>query len=398
MEMHAMSFKKVVVAKSAVGICGNPQRCLWMAAALLLPLLLGVRRPAVASLVWQGLAAVFGIAGCAVVWAAARQGRWVGFADSPPGQVTGLVDPGHRKRVPLVTLVFVAAIVILTLALPHAATDRLCGLRLDDPGLGGLIRVTAARTLLHDTYGRLAVDALLLGLLGLYLEPRLGALRTLTLFFMGSFVAGLIGLNFLLPQVAVPGGGMVLLPYPPAGGTGAVAALLGVGSLGWNPGRDAGKTLVEKGPRCCGIMDILWPLLTTLVFWGPFSGHTMPITGPGGMAGYGGQVGGFLSGLAMALILRTMGENDIDRGTPSAASYVLATVVAARPDNELHRLESYAADWRWSPWNLCQGKAFLCRGLQKTADLAPSTALLSSVPRARIGDRTERGVTPLCSR
>jgi membrane associated rhomboid family serine protease len=253
---------------------------------------------------------VFALVGCAVGWAAARQEGQERFAVIPTGQDTGPADPDHHKRFPLVTLCFIAASVLLCLTLPE----------------------TAAHTLLHGTYDRLFVDTIFLGLLGCYLEPRLGALRTLTLFFMGSFVAGLIGLNFLLPQVAVPGGGLGLLRYPPAGGTGAVAALLGVGSLGWNPGRDAGKTLVEKGPRCCGIMDILWPLLTTLVFWGPFSGHTMPITGPGGMAGYGGQVGGFLSGLAMALILRTMGENDIDRGTPSAASCALVPVVAARPD------------------------------------------------------------------
>ncbi len=332
MRMHAMSLKGVVWSRSALGFWGSPQRLLWMAAALLLPLLFGVRRPAVASLVWPAMVTVFALVGCAVGWAAARQEGQERFAVIPTGQDTGPADPDHHKRFPLVTLCFIAASVLLCLTLPESAADRLCALNLADPVLGDLIRVTAAHTLLHGTYDRLFVDTIFLGLLGCYLEPRLGALRTLTLFFMGSFVAGLIGLNFLLPQVAVPGGGLGLLPYPPAGGTGAVAALLGVGSLGWNPGRDAGKTLVEKGPRCCGIMDILWPLLTTLVFWGPFSGHTMPITGPGGMAGYWGQVGGFLSGLTMALILQTMGENDIDRGTPSAASCALVPVVAARPD------------------------------------------------------------------
>ena len=346
MRMHAMSFKGVVWSRSALGFRSGPQRLLRMAAALLMPLLFGVRRPAVASLVWPAMVTVFVSVGCAVVWAAARQEGQERFAVIPTGQDAGPADPDPHKRFPLVTLCFIATSVLLCLTLPESVADRLCALNLADPALGDLIRVTAAHTLLHGTYDRLFVNTIFLGLLGCYLEPRLGALRTLTLFVMGSFVAGLIGMNLLLPQVVMPGGGLAFLRYPPAGGTGAVAALLGVGSLGWNPGRNAGKTLVEKGPRFCGVMDILWPLLTALVFWGPFSGHTMPITGPGGMAGYWGQAGGFLGGLAMALILQTMGENDIERGTPSAASYALATVAAGRPDDGLRRLESGAADWR----------------------------------------------------
>jgi membrane associated rhomboid family serine protease len=281
-----------------------------MSAALLLPLLLGTGRPAVASLVWEGLAAVLGIGGCAVIWGAVRQGQHLQSGTISAEKDTGRVGLNPSMRVPLVTLGFIVLTVFLSLALPEAAIDRLCGLRFDDPGLERLIRITAARSLLHDTVRRMIVNTVLLGLLGLYMEHRLGALRTLMLILMGSFIAGLIGLNLVLPQAALSDGDAYLLHYPPAGGTGAAAALLGFGIRGWNPGLNEGKISFGASGRIFKAMDTLWPLLTALVFWGPFSGHTMPLTGSSGMAGYWGQAGGFLGGMALALVLRTIEEHE----------------------------------------------------------------------------------------
>jgi membrane associated rhomboid family serine protease len=310
MGMRVTAIKGVFLRWAAFGFCGGPQR-LWMAVALLLPLLFGDRRPALASLVWPGMAALWGVAGCAVLWTAACQKRRDRCEAIPPGKGAKPADRGYRKRLPVATLTFIVVCILLTFVLPDAATDHLCGLHFDDPGLADLIRVVAARSFLHDTYGRLFVNAVLLGLLGGYLEPGLGGRRTLMVLFMGSFVAGLLSLNLVLPQGATSEVGPYLLRYPPAGGTGAAAALLGFGARGGNPVRDAEGGYPGVEPLFCRAMDFFWPLLTALVFWGPFSGHTMPITGPSGMAGYWGQAGAFSSGLTMALIWRTLDENDL---------------------------------------------------------------------------------------
>jgi len=282
-----------------------------------------VRRPVTASLVWQGLAVVFGMVGGAVVWAAARQRRREGFAAVLPGQSGGPADPGRRLRLPLVTSAFVMTSVVLSLALPGTVIDRLCGLHLDHTGSEDLIRIVATHALLHDTYGPLFVNAALVGLSGSCMEYRLGTLRTLGAMLMGSFVAGLIGLNLLLPQTALTDASAHLLHYPPAGGAGAAAALLGSGALQRHPGRDAGRALFGAAAGRCRAMDILWSLLTALLFGGVFSGYTMPVTGLSGMAGYWGLVGGFLSGLVLGLIWRVLEENDMRGETCPADASVL---------------------------------------------------------------------------
>ena len=311
MGMRVTAIKGVLLRRAVLGVCGDPQRGLWMAVALLLPLMFGGRRTAVASLAWPGLVALLGMTGCAVVWTAARQRRRGRCEAIPQGKGAKPADRNHGKRPPLMTLTFIGVSILLTLVLPDAVTDRLCGLGFDDPGLGDLIRVAAARSLLHDTYGRLFVNAVLLGVLGGYLEPGLGGRRTLTVLSMGSFVASLLSLNLVLPQGAAFEGDAYLLRYPPAGGTGAAAALLGFGAWDGNPWRGVPGGYSGGAPLFCRTMHRLWPLLTALAFWGTFSGHTMPITGPAGMAGYWGQAGAFSCGLAMALIWRTLEENDV---------------------------------------------------------------------------------------
>lgn len=343
MGKRAISFKGGLLAKSAPGVSGGLQRRLWMAAALLLPLL-GASRPAAASLAWQGLAAVLGIAAGAAARAAALQRRRNGFTAIFPGQGTGPAAPDHRRRFPLGTPAFIMTGVVLSLALPGTTVDRLCGLRFDDPGLGDLIRVTAAHALLHDTYGTLFVNAVLLGLPGCYLESRLGTLRTLGVLLMGSCVAGLVGLNLLLPQVVLPDAGSHVLRYPPAGGAGAAAALLGFGALPGHLGRNAGRARFGTAAGRCRAMDILWPLLTALVFGGAFSGHTMPVTGPTPMAGYGGLVGGFLSGLALALIWRALEENDMRGETCSPDASARPALSGAERHSAWPCRERLAAD------------------------------------------------------
>jgi membrane associated rhomboid family serine protease len=316
-----------------------------MGAALLLPPLIVNGRSVFASQVWQVLAAVFGMVGCAVVWCTARRRPRDKFKAAPKGQGTGPAGVGQAKQLPLVTLTFVTCSVLLFLALPEAALNDLCSLRLDDPGLTDLIRLSVARAVLHDTFGHLFGNAILLGLLGYFLESRLGALRTLGVLFMGSFVAGLIGLNFLLSQVALPDGGPYLLRYPPAGGTGAVAALLGCGTLGWLGGGDMDHVFTGAGPMFRRLMHLWWPLLAALAFWGTFSGHTMPVTGPAGMAGYWGQVGGFLSGLAIALVFMILTENTIDQAARPWTASVLPCATGVKRDDELTRGNPLAADW-----------------------------------------------------
>ena len=315
-----------------------------MAVALLLPLLFGDRRMAMASLVWPGLAILLGMVGCAVVWTSARQRRRGRCEAILPEKDDKPADRSHGQRLPLMTLTFIGVSMLLTLVLPNAVIDRLCGLRFGDPGLGDLIRVTAAGSLLHDTYGRLFVNTVLLGFLGVYLESGLGGRRTLTVLFMGSFMASLLSLNFVLPQGAASEGDPYLLRLPPAGGTGAAAALLGFGAWGGNSCRDAEDEHSGVAPLFGRVVDRLWPLLTALIFWGTFSGHTMPITGPSGMAGYWGQVGAFSSGLTMALIWRTLEESEVE-GTacPGRTSSRPAAPGAGR-DAGLHCREGLAAD------------------------------------------------------
>jgi len=343
MGMHAMSFKEGLFTGSAPVVSGGLQRGLWMSAALLLPLL-GVSRPATASLVWQGLALIFGMVGSRVVWAAACQRPREGLAAIFPGQGGGPADPARRRRLPLVTLAFIMTSVALSLALPGTVIDRLCGLHFHHPGLGDLIRVTATHALLHEGYGPLFAAAALLGLAGFYLESREGALRTLGVLLMGSFVTGLIGLNHLLPQGAFSDAGPHLLRYLPAGGTGATAAILGVGTLRRRSGCHAEGDTTGAAAGVCRAIDFLWPLLTALVFLGAFSGYTMPITGPTGMAGYWGLVGGFLSGLALALIWRALEENDMRGETCSPDASARPALSGAERHSAWPCRERLAAD------------------------------------------------------
>ena len=192
MGMHGMSFQKLSSKGRASGREGGSQTYrLSMAAALLLPLF-GAGRPALASLIWLALAVVLAMVGCAVIWCTVRQRGRGRHATNLPEKDAGPASLDQRKQIPLVTLGFIILSVLLSLALPETAVAQLCGLRFDAPDLGRLIQITAARSLLHDANGRLIVNAVLLGLLGLYMEHRLGALRTLAVIVMGSFITGLM--------------------------------------------------------------------------------------------------------------------------------------------------------------------------------------------------------------
>lgn len=294
-----------------------------LAAALLLPPVIGHGLPAAAGLVWQGLAAAAGLTGCGAVYQAARRKQRI-----PSG--------GRRRQFPRVTMGVIAAGALLFLLLPEAAVDRLSGLNLDEAGLADLIRLTAVRSLLHDSFGHLLANALLLGLLGYRLEPALGAGRTLAVLVLGSCVASLTGLNLLLSQVEVHNGAGRLLHYPPAGGTGALAAFLGLAAAGLRYGRPKAADSGADFPFS-GLDGALAPLLTGLLFMGVFSGHTVPLTGNDAMAGYWGQVGGYLGGLATAGAMRTLesaanrqsGSTADASATPEAESCAVTTAVGS---------------------------------------------------------------------
>jgi membrane associated rhomboid family serine protease len=223
---------------------------------------------------------------------------------------------GHVIRFPVITPTLIAAGTVLFIVLPGSAVDRLSDLSLDHPGLPDLIRVTVVRSLLHANLHHLVMTALTLGVLGFGLEPRIGPARTLAALFLGSVVASLTGLNLLLSQVEMVDNASQVLRWPPDGGTGAAVALMGLWAAGGDRSGRRAASPPGGRPSLPWALGIGVPLLAGLLFMGDFIDHGAPLTGPGGLAAYGGHVGGFLSGWALAAVLASL--EAVDNRRPAA--------------------------------------------------------------------------------
>jgi membrane associated rhomboid family serine protease len=196
--------------------------------------------------------------------------------------------------------------------------DHLCSLPLDDFGLPHLILTTAASAFLHLDFGHLLMNMLLLGVFGVFLEPRLTPGQYLATVLLGSVLSSLIKLNLLVSQADLFDVSSKLFQYPPAGASGAIAGLMGLSVLHCN----VIWRSVSRSMRCHALfffpVFISAAVLIGLFFISDFAGNAIPTHDMTGTADCWGQVGGFLGGLVLGLVFTLIdcdpGERHSDVG------------------------------------------------------------------------------------
>ena len=214
---------------------------------------------------------------------------------------------------PVITSILIAANTLLFFATPGDMIDRLCSLPLEDFGLPHLILTTTASALFHLNFGHLLMNMILLGIFGVLLEPRLTPGQYLATILMGSVLSSLISLNLLVSQVNLFDASIKLFRHPPAGASGAIAGLMGLFVLRCGASWRSVSRSIRRHPLVLFPVPVSAVVLIGLFYIIDFTGNAAPADGLTGTADFWGHVGGFLSGLVLALVFALQDEDSGER-------------------------------------------------------------------------------------
>ena len=219
---------------------------------------------------------------------------------------------------PVMTMVIIAAYTLFFFVTPEDMVDRLCSLPLEDFSLSHLILTTVAGTILHQDFGHLLMNMILLWAFGALLEPRLTPGQYLLAILLGGVLSRLISLNLLVAHVDLLGPSFYLLQYPPAGASGAIAGLMGCFVMRYGVIGRSGRGRIGCHPLKFCRVPISATILIGLFFVRDVVGHPAPAFGIAGMADFWGHMGGLLGCLVLALVSTLQdgdpGEKQQDEG------------------------------------------------------------------------------------
>lgn len=203
---------------------------------------------------------------------------------------------------PVITVIMIAANTILFFTIPGDRVDRLCALPLDDFGLAHLMLTTVARALLHPDFGHLFINMLFLSVFGMLLEPRIATRQYLAALLLGSVLSSLISLNLLVSHLNLLDAPLKLLPYPPAGASGAISGLMGFFVLRYGAAWRSASRSRRCNPTFYFAVPISATVLIGLFLIRDLVDQTAPAAGMAGTADFWGHIGGLLGGLVLALV------------------------------------------------------------------------------------------------
>jgi len=228
------------------------------------------------------------------------------------------------KRWPLITVGMTVACVVLFFITPEAICDRLVYRPYMDSGLPHLMLTTVTGVFLHASFSQLLANMLCLLVLGGLLERRLGAWYCITAMILGSVLANLVGLNFMLARMGLVDGVRHLreLHWPPAGASGAVAGLLGLWVV-FGGGQSWSRRLRPGFGGHASLLRITAAVMIGL--WGAGL-----LSGTSSMMGGRGCWAGFLGGLVLALVLRLQ-DDDTDADPARLEAIKPPGTVGGRP-------------------------------------------------------------------
>ncbi|MBC2732801.1 MAG: rhomboid family intramembrane serine protease [Desulfobacteraceae bacterium] len=322
--------------------------------AVVLPVLIGLFEPEAIRLVWQCFywAAFYSVPviifGVVYMWAHSDEGFLAVLGKFVRPVPAGMIYNSDLKKAgtPAVTISLIVANTLLFLLTPEEVVDWLCFLPYSgDLSVPHVLLTTVTCAFFHSDFGHLFGNMVFLWAFGATLESRLGTGRYLAAYFLCSIISSLICLNLLVIQVMVYDEPLLLLQYWSIGASGVISGLMGLFVIRCYFARLSFSLPILFNPIFSVPVRINGIILIGFFFAKDLAGSVEQMADIEGMIDYWGHVGGFLGGIALALVFRLQDDGAGEAkevkaerlsetvGGTTEASELYTTILETDPEN-----------------------------------------------------------------
>jgi len=284
--------------------------------AVALPVAIGFFEPGIIDLVWKLFfftafwsvpIVIFGIV---YTWSRSEEGFLAALGKFVRPVPAGMIYGSDLKQAgtPVVTISLITINTLLFLFTPEWVVDQLCFLPYSDLGVPHVLLTAVTCAFFHGSFGHLFGNMVFLWAFGATLESRLGPKRYLAAYFLCAVISSLVCLNLLVIQVMVFDDPLLLLQYASIGASGVISGLMGIFVIRCYFARLSFSLPILFNPLFSVPVRINGILLIGFFFAKDLAGSAEQMVDATVMIDYWAHVGGFLGGVALALVLGLQDE------------------------------------------------------------------------------------------